>query len=81
MPKTIAQRELRNDNAKVIDAVAKGETFLVTRNGVLVAEIRPVRSRRPTLVGRAELAALATSGPDRRELVEDLDRVVDQRLA
>jgi len=34
MAKTIAQRQLRNDNAKVIEAVAAGESFVVTRNGV-----------------------------------------------
>jgi prevent-host-death family protein len=33
MAKTIPQRELRNENAKVMDAVAAGETFVVTRNG------------------------------------------------
>ncbi len=33
MTRNIAQRELRNDNAKVIDAVTAGETFVVTRNG------------------------------------------------
>ena len=35
MPKTIAQRDLRNDNAKVIEAVAAGESFVVTRIGQL----------------------------------------------
>ena len=38
MPKIIAQRDLRNDNAKVMDAVTAGETFIVTRNGEPVAE-------------------------------------------
>ena len=44
--KTIAQRELRNDNAKVIDAVQAGETFIITRNGEPVAELRPARVSR-----------------------------------
>jgi prevent-host-death family protein len=43
--KTITQRELRNDNAKVIEGVAAGESFIVTRNGVPVAEIRPFHQR------------------------------------
>lgn len=38
MAKTIPQRVLRNDNAKVIDAVAAGETFVVTRGGEPGAE-------------------------------------------
>ncbi|MCB0903553.1 MAG: type II toxin-antitoxin system prevent-host-death family antitoxin, partial [Actinobacteria bacterium] len=48
MTRTIPQRELRNDNAKVIDAVTAGETFVVTRNGEPVAELRPVRAGRRT---------------------------------
>ncbi len=82
MIKTIAQRELRNDNAKVIDAVASGETFVVTRNGVPVAELRPIRQNRRTLVPKAELLALAAMGPrvDLEQFRSDLDRIVDQSL-
>ncbi|MDQ4503865.1 type II toxin-antitoxin system prevent-host-death family antitoxin [Sinomonas sp. ASV322] len=39
--RTITQRELRNDNAEVIRAVEQGESFLVTKNGVSVAVLRP----------------------------------------
>jgi prevent-host-death family protein len=82
MPKTIAQRELRNDNAKVIEAVAAGETFVVTRNGIPVAELRPIRTSRRQTVPKAELMALAASGPhvDLRQFRADLGRVVDQGL-
>ena len=59
MTRTIPQRELRNDNAKVIDAVTAGETFVVTRNGEPVAELRPVRGRRVHF--REEVAALAAT--------------------
>jgi prevent-host-death family protein len=44
--KVITQREFRNNSAAVMDAVATGETFRVTRNGVEVAELRPVEQRR-----------------------------------
>ena len=40
--RTITQRELRNDNARVIRAIEAGESFLVTKNGVSVAVLRPV---------------------------------------
>ena len=47
--KVISQREVRNNSAAVMDAVEAGETYHVTRNGVEVAELRPVtRRRRPT---------------------------------
>lgn len=80
--KTIPQRELRNDNARVIEAVASGETFVVTRNGVPVAELRPIRGARRSLVPKADLVALAAAGPhlDFKQLRADLDRAVDQSL-
>ena len=45
MSRTIPQRELRNQNAQIIDAVASGATFIITRNGEPVAELRPDSSR------------------------------------
>jgi prevent-host-death family protein len=82
MTKTIAQRELRNDNAKVIDAVASGDTFVVTRNGVPVAELRPIRTVRRSFVPKTELMVLAASGPhvDLAQFRSDFDRIVDQSL-
>ena len=82
MAKTIAQRELRNDNARVIEAVAAGESFVVTRNGVPVAELRPIQPSRRTFVPRAELLPLAAAGSriDPERFRADLDRVVDQSL-
>lgn len=44
--KVITQREFRDNWAAVIDAVEAGETYHVTRNGVEVAELRPVPRRR-----------------------------------
>ena len=76
----IAQRELRNDNAKVIEAVAAGATFVVTRNGVPVAELRPIRTKSRPTVPKAELVVLAASGPhvDLHHFRADLDRLIDQ---
>jgi prevent-host-death family protein len=44
--KVITQREFRNNSAAIMDAVEAGETYHVTRNGVTVAELRPVSRRR-----------------------------------
>jgi prevent-host-death family protein len=41
----ITQREFRNNLAAIMDAVAAGETYHVTRNGVEVAEVRPLARR------------------------------------
>lgn len=82
MTRTIAQRELRNDNARVIEAVTAGETFVVTRNGEPVAELRPLRAGRRTFISREEVNALATAGMriDRHQFRADLDHVIDQGL-
>jgi prevent-host-death family protein len=82
MAKTIAQRELRNQNAAVIEAVIAGESFVVTRNGEPVAELRPIRTRRRTFVPRDEVAALAAANVriDHRKFRADLDRSIDQGL-
>ena len=76
----IAQGELRNENAKVMDAVTAGETFIVTRNGEPVAELRPLRAGRRTFISRAEVAALAAANVriDRDQFRTDLDAVIDQ---
>lgn len=80
--KTIAQRELRIDNARVMDAVTAGETFVVTRNGEPVAELRPLRPGRRTFISRDELAVLARTNVriDRDRFRTDLDDAVDQGL-
>jgi prevent-host-death family protein len=44
--KTISQREFRNNSAAVMDAVEAGETYHITRNGIEVAELRPLPRRR-----------------------------------
>lgn len=44
--RVITQREFRNNSAAVMDSVEAGETFHVTRNGVEVAELRPLARRR-----------------------------------
>ncbi|MBA2694668.1 MAG: type II toxin-antitoxin system Phd/YefM family antitoxin [Ornithinimicrobium sp.] len=82
MTRTIPQRELRNDNAKVIEAVRAGETFVVTRNGEPVAELRPLRPGRPTFVPRAEIEALARGGVriDHERFRADTEHVIDQAL-
>ena len=52
--KTITQREFRNQSAAVMDAVEAGETYHITRNGIDVAELRPLARRK---FSAAELVA------------------------
>ncbi|MGH2873853.1 MAG: type II toxin-antitoxin system Phd/YefM family antitoxin [Solirubrobacteraceae bacterium] len=41
MATLIPQRELRNSNADILNRVEAGESFVVTRNGVAVADVIP----------------------------------------
>ena len=41
MATVIPQRQLRNNNAEILDRVEGGESFVVTRNGVPVADVVP----------------------------------------
>ena len=82
MTRTIAQRELRNDNAKVMEAVLAGDSFLITRNGVPVAELRPVSAGRRRMIPRHEVRDLAAKGSriDAAGFRADLDHALDQEL-
>jgi prevent-host-death family protein len=74
----ITQRELRNDSGQIMRALDRGESFVVTRNGVPVGELTPVRRRRFVSV---EAAIVAFAGAPRVELDKmraDLDALVEQ---
>ena len=82
MSTVIPQRDLRNNNAAIIDAVAAGETFVITRNGTPVAELHPVTRPQRRFVPRGELLAVAATGPrlDAARFRRDLDAALDQGL-
>ena len=75
--KTISQRELRNNNGKIMRALDRGETFIVTRNSVPVGELRPQPRH---FVAAAAVVAAFASAPrlDRERFRRDLDTLVDQ---
>lgn len=77
MNRTITQRELRNESAAVLREVQAGRTLIVTRNGVPVAELRPIQPRR--FVPRATIAEAAARAPriDVRRFRADVDGVID----
>lgn len=77
MNREISQRELRNDSGAILRAVESGESFTVTRNGVPVAELAPLRRRR--FVGAQRIVEAFRGSPhlDLQALRDDLDRVAD----
>jgi antitoxin (DNA-binding transcriptional repressor) of toxin-antitoxin stability system len=74
----LTQRQLRNESGEIMRALDSGESFVVTRNGVAVGELRPLRRHR--FVPRdVALEAFAHSAPlDARRFRADLDRFLDQ---
>jgi prevent-host-death family protein len=78
--RTITQRELRNDSGAILREVQAGQVVIISRNGVPVAELRPLPPRR--FVTRAVIADAARRAPrvDADRLRADLDAVVDQSV-
>jgi prevent-host-death family protein len=75
---TISQRQLRNDNGEIMRRVEAGESFIVTRNGVPIGELTPLKRRR--FVPKDEVLEAFRGAPriDYERLRADLDAVVDQ---
>ncbi len=74
--RVVTTREFRNSSAAVLDAVEAGETIIITRKGVEIAEVRPIVTRR-TFVPLSELLAAFKSRPgggSYAELRADQDR-------
>lgn len=78
MARRITQRELRNESGAIMRALDRGESFVVTRNGVPVGELHPIRHQR--FVAADVVAAVFSGAPrvDLQRLRDDLDAVVDQ---
>jgi prevent-host-death family protein len=75
----IAQRELRNNNADILNRVEAGESFVVTRNGVAVADVVPhaERSKPPMFPKTKDLTAQRRKSgeaamPDREAWLRDI---------
>jgi prevent-host-death family protein len=76
--KVITQRTLRNESGEIMRGLDRGESYIVTRDGVPVGELVPVR-RRVFVPATALLAALAGAPPiDRARFREDVDSLIDQ---
>ena len=80
MVRAITQRELRNDSGEIMRRLDQGEAFVVTRNGVPVGELIPLRRRR--FVPRDNVVAAFAQAPaiDAARFRDDLDRHVTQDI-
>jgi prevent-host-death family protein len=80
MMQAITQRELRNDSGEIMRRLDQGESFVVTRNGVPVGELTPLRRARFVRTDRVVALFSGAPGIDAGRFRADLDAVVDQRV-
>ena len=78
MEREITQRELRNDSGNIMRGLDRGERYLVTRNGVPVGELRPVRRGRFVAVDVVIGAFGSAAAIDAGRFREDVDQTIDQ---
>jgi prevent-host-death family protein len=78
MSRRITQRELRNDSGRIMRALDNGDSFTVTRNGVPVGELVPVRPR--VFVPAESIVAAFRMAPriSRKRFRRDVDAALDQ---
>jgi prevent-host-death family protein len=78
MARELTQRELRNGSGEIMRELDRGESFVVTRNGVPVAELTPLRRHR--FVAAEAAVAMFRTAPsvDYDRFRADLDQVASQ---
>jgi antitoxin (DNA-binding transcriptional repressor) of toxin-antitoxin stability system len=78
MSRRITQRQLRNESGRIMRALDSGKSFIVTRSGVPVGELTPLRRR---LFVPADAAVEAFAGAPRvvrRRFRKDVDALINQ---
>jgi prevent-host-death family protein len=70
--RTIPQRELRNQIARVLREVEAGETLRITVDGRPVADLVPIRESPRTFVPREDIVGLLGRAPLDAEFARDV---------
>ena len=78
MSRRITQRELRNDSGQIMRGLDRGRSFIVTRNGVPVGELIPLRQRMFVTAETAVAAFAGAPGIARGRFRKDVDNLLDQ---
>ena len=76
----VTQRQLRNESGEIMRALDRGESFIITRNGIPVGQLRPLRQRR--FVPIDEVVEMFAGAPhvDYEQFRSDVDAVLDQSI-
>ena len=78
MSREVTQRELRNESGKIMRGLDEGETFIVTRNGIPVGELAPLRRHRFVVAEMAVGLFKTAPAVDYGRFRSDLDSVASQ---
>lgn len=78
MTRRITQRELRNESGRIMRDLNNGRAFIVTRNGVPVGELSPLRQRVFVPSEAVLTAFLGAPCVARARFRKDVDAVLDQ---
>ncbi len=81
MGREITQRELRNESGEIMRALDRGESFVVTRNGVPVGELTPLRQRQFVAADAAVAVFAGAPAVEPDRFRADLDALIDQNPA
>ena len=76
MAKVITQRTLRNESGEIMRGLDRGESFIVTRNGVPVGELMPVRRRMFVRAGLLIAALAGAPSIDAARFRRDVDTLI-----
>lgn len=74
----MTQRELRNESGEIMRGLDRGDTFVVTRNGVPVGELVPLRRHRFVAAEAAVELFRGAPAVDYGRFRADLDAVASQ---
>lgn len=78
MARKLTQRELRNGSGEVMRALDRGESFVVTRNGVPVGELLPIRARQFVAADTVVAAFAGAPAIELERFRADIDATLDQ---
>jgi prevent-host-death family protein len=77
---SITQRELRNDSGEIMRRLDQGESFIITRNGVPIGKLTPLRRHRFVPAAAAVEIFRAAPAIDANRFRTDLDAWAGQGI-
>lgn len=80
MPESITQRELRNNSGEIMRRLDQGESFVITRNGMPVGELTPLRRHRFVAASAVVAIFKNATAIDPRRFRADVDAWADQDI-